>query len=62
RHAELICRYRGERIGIMELRKHALWYTKGLRGAAQIRGRFSTMKDLNELNALAQYLAEADIP
>ena len=62
RHAELICKYRGERIGITELRKHALWYTKGLRGAAQLRSLFSTMKDLNELYTLAAHLADADKP
>ena len=54
RHAELICRYRGERIGITELRKHALWYTKGMRGGARLRSRFSTMKSLSELRELAE--------
>jgi tRNA-dihydrouridine synthase len=36
-----------------EVRKHALWYTKGLRGAAKLRHRFSTVSSFEELQTLA---------
>lgn len=58
RHAELICKYKGMKIGICEIRKHALWYTKGLRGAAQLRNRFSTLNSMEELKELAHIIAE----
>ncbi|MCH5198547.1 MAG: tRNA dihydrouridine synthase DusB [Oscillospiraceae bacterium] len=52
-HSKRICELRGERNGICEMRKHALWYTKGIRGSNQLRNRFSTVKSLSELNELA---------
>lgn len=36
-HFERVLRYKGERIGLNEMRKHAVWYIKGVRKAAQIR-------------------------
>ena len=59
-HAKKICEYKGERIGICEARKHALWYVKGIRGAAQLRNRFSRLQDLGELEALAQAVLDAN--
>lgn len=53
-HARKICEYKGEKIGVCETRKHALWYVKGIRGAAQLRNRFSTIRTLDELETLAE--------
>ena len=36
-HFERVLRYKGERIGLNEMRKHAVWYIKGIRNAAQLR-------------------------
>lgn len=36
-HFALLLKYKGERIGLNEMRKHAVWYVKGLKNAAQIR-------------------------
>lgn len=52
KHAAKIVEYKGEYIGMRETRKHAAWYIKGTRGAAQFRadvGRLSTLDDLKEL-------------
>ena len=57
-HANKICQYKGEKIGVCEVRKHALWYIKGMRGAAKLRNRFSTLHSLSELNELAQIIVE----
>ena len=38
-HFEKILNYKGEKIGINEIRKHAAWYFKGIRGAAQYRNQ-----------------------
>ncbi len=52
KHIEKLCEYKGERIGLREARKHAAWYIRGLRGAAQYRarcGQISTMDDLRQI-------------
>jgi len=38
RHYELLARIKGEHIANREMRKHLAWYTRGLRGAARLRG------------------------
>lgn len=55
-HAERICRYKGERIGIREARKHAIWYTKGLRGKANLRNAMSAIESLDELKQIAEQM------
>ncbi|MDD4688989.1 MAG: tRNA dihydrouridine synthase DusB [Eubacteriales bacterium] len=52
KHIELICKYRGEYIGIKEARKHALWYVKGLKFAAQAKRELTTANSLEEMNNL----------
>lgn len=52
-HAERICALKGEKNGVNEVRKHALWYTKGIRGSAKLRNAFSTVESLAELRELA---------
>jgi len=58
RHADAICRLRGVHNGMCEIRKHALWYTKGLRGSAKLRSEFSVVKTYEELKALAEKVTE----
>lgn len=52
-HIEALCEERGLRIGMREARKHALWYTKGLRGAAEYRRQLSTVTTIDELREIA---------
>ena len=54
RHADAICKLRGTLNGMCEIRKHALWYTKGLRGSAKLRSEFSVVKTYEELKLLAE--------
>ena len=56
RHLELLLKFKGEYIGIREMRKHAAWYTKGLTGGAELRNLFNRaeskedfLKIVNEL-------------
>ncbi len=52
RHAALSIEYKGEFIGIREMRKHVAWYTTGFAGAARLRNRVNeieTMEDLVKL-------------
>ena len=48
RHLELLLEFKGEYIGIREMRKHAAWYTKGLQGGALLRDRFNRAESREE--------------
>jgi len=37
KHLELLIQYKGERIGVLEARKHMAWYIKGIRNGPAIR-------------------------
>lgn len=53
KHVETICKYKGDYIGMREARKHAAWYTKGLRGAAQKRREIGELSSMEQLYSLA---------
>lgn len=55
---ELTCDRRGEKRGILDCRKHAAWYIKGMQGAATFRKRAVVARDLDELRALAKEVIE----
>lgn len=52
RHARLQLKYKGEFIGIREMRKHVAWYTKGLKGAAKLREEINRVESYQELEEL----------
>ena len=41
RHLDFLIGYKGEYIGIREMRRHAAWYTRGLAGSAELREQFN---------------------
>ena len=41
RHLDLLLQYKGDYIGPREMRKHATWYTRGLKHGAILRERFN---------------------
>lgn len=43
---------KGERIAMREMRKHAAWYMRGLRGAAEFRRRCGTLTTMGDLEGL----------
>lgn len=49
RHLQLLVENKGEKVAVREMRKHAAWYTKGLRGAAQLRDRINKAGNKEEL-------------
>ena len=54
KHIKRMCELKGERGGMLEARKHAGWYMKGLRGAPSFRaqaGMLSTFLDAEKLAA-----------
>lgn len=58
KHIEKLCEYKGERVGIREARKHAAWYTKGLRGAAEYRAKMSSIESMDDLKFIASEFIE----
>ena len=54
RHVRLLCEYKGARIGIMEARKHAAWYLKGLRGGAELRRAVVGIESIEQLEEIAE--------
>lgn len=48
-HFERLLSYKGEHIGLNEMRKHAVWYIKGIRNAAQIRDQIMQTKHPQEM-------------
>ena len=55
RHLELLVELKGEYIAIREMRKHAAWYTKGLREAARMREKINRAVTLDEIRTLLDY-------
>lgn len=55
-HITLICKLKGEYIGIREARKHASWYIKGIRGAAQLRNKINAATSLEEMSGILSEL------
>lgn len=53
KHIETLCEYKGEYVGMREARKHAGWYTKGLRGAAKYRQELGTLENMEQLQEIA---------
>ena len=52
RHSQMLIAYKGEYIGIREMRKHMAWYMKGLPGAAELRGKLNYAETMAEMEAL----------
>ena len=49
RHADMQLKYKGEYIGIREMRKHVSWYTTGMPGSARFRNEINQMTDMESL-------------
>lgn len=51
-HFEKVLKYKGTRIGINEIRKHASWYIKGIRNAADYRNELMISQDPEEMKSI----------
>lgn len=52
RHARLQIQYKGEYLGIREMRKHVSWYTTGLPNSAKLRGEINAVESYEQLEIL----------
>lgn len=54
RHAKLQMQYKGEYLGIREMRKHVSWYTTGLPNSAKLRAEINAVETFAELEKLLE--------
>ena len=52
RHARLQIEFKGDYLGIREMRKHVAWYTKGMKGSAKLRDDINKVESYEELKQL----------
>ena len=48
RHMSLLNGFKGEETAVAEMRKHIIWYVKGLRGSSKFRAEICSARDLGE--------------
>jgi len=60
-HVRRLCEYKGQRIGIMEARKHAAWYLKGLRGGAGLRRAVVSIESIEQLEEIAEQCLRMEV-
>lgn len=54
RHAKLSVTYKGEFIGIREMRKHVAWYTTGYPSSAKLRNQVNEIENMDDLYKLLE--------
>lgn len=54
RHAKMQIEYKGDYVGIREMRKHISWYTAGYPNSARLRGAINAVETYEELEELLQ--------
>ncbi len=45
RHLNMTCDFKGDRVGVREMRKHLAWYLKGMRNSNEIKNKINTIED-----------------
>lgn len=58
RHADMQVAYKGEFIGLREMRKHVAWYMTGYPQSAKLRGKINEMEDMDALKRLLEEYAD----
>ncbi len=61
RHADLQLKYKGDYIGIREMRKHVSWYTTGMAGSAKFRNVINQMEDMDALKKACAEIMLKDV-
>jgi len=57
-HLDRLINLKGEKVAVMEMRKHAAWYLKGMRGNAKIRRQIHQVETREELKSLLYQFVE----
>ena len=63
RHARLQLEFKGEYLGMREMRKHVAWYTTGYPHSAKLRVKINAVETMEELETLLEeYATENERP
>lgn len=54
KHAEMLAAYKGEHIGMKEMRAHLMAYIKGIRGAAEFRKQMTSVTTVEDVKVLLE--------
>ena len=54
RHADMQVAFKGEYLGLREMRKHVAWYMTGYPNSARLRGQINEMEDMDSLKRLLE--------
>jgi len=57
-HFDKLIDFKGEDVAIREMRKHAAWYTKGLKGSASLRNNFNHVQTAKDFFKILSELEE----
>lgn len=60
RHGRMLAEYKGELMGMREMRKHVAWYTAGYRHSASLRRQANQVDSLEELERLLLSFLECE--
>jgi len=56
-HYELLLKDKGEKLAMLEIRSHAIWYLKGMKGGAKIKNDICSAKSSDDIfNIIGEYL------
>ncbi|MGN0602087.1 MAG: tRNA dihydrouridine synthase DusB [Oscillospiraceae bacterium] len=58
KHGRMLCKYKGEKQGMKEMRKNVAWYVKGLPNSAKIRGNCGLLNEYADLERMAEEIPE----
>jgi len=60
-HLDMMIQYKGEEVGVREMRKHISWYIKGLPNANRVKNVVNTLKEADQIHKLLEeYLLELE--
>ncbi len=59
-HFERLLHYKGEQIGLNEMRKHAVWYIKGIRNAARLRNEIMQASSSDEIKLVLRLILQGN--
>ncbi|MGL4737250.1 MAG: tRNA dihydrouridine synthase DusB [Cellulosilyticaceae bacterium] len=58
KHAEMLAQYKGEYVGMKEMRAHLMAYIKGIRGAAEFRKQMTSVATIDDVKVLLESCAK----
>lgn len=61
RHAQMQIDFKGDYIGMREMRKHVAWYTTGYPQSAKLRGKINEVENISDLQFLLEKYARDQI-